>query len=125
MSRWVRGMTFAAAGALWLMGSAVGHAAGAMAVGACAAYGYTFDFADPNRAQSTALSKCKGAECRLVLTLRRSCAAFAIDGHNSCGPHGYASARVLARAQNVALEHCYKYGGKDCVIRAWACDAKG
>ena len=26
---------------------------------------------------------------------------------------------------NAATRECYKYGGKECVIRAWACDAKG
>ena len=31
----------------------------------------------------------------------------------------------LGEAQNSALRHCYEYGGKDCVIRAWVCDAKG
>ena len=31
----------------------------------------------------------------------------------------------LGAAQNTALQFCYKYGGKDCVIRAWICDAKG
>jgi len=57
--------------------------------------------------------------------LKRSCAAFAIDGHKPCGPHGYASARRLDEAENVALKSCYQYGGKDCVIRAFACDTKG
>ena len=31
----------------------------------------------------------------------------------------------LGEAQNSALRQCYQSGGKDCVIRAWACDAKG
>ena len=26
---------------------------------------------------------------------------------------------------NEATRECYKFGGKECVIRAWACDAKG
>ena len=66
-----------------------------------------------------------GAQCKVVMMLKRSCAALAIDGHKPCGPHGYASARRLGQAQNVALQSCYKYGGKDCVIRAWVCDSKG
>ena len=32
---------------------------------------------------------------------------------------------VKNEAENVALKSCYKYGGKDCVIRAFACDVKG
>jgi hypothetical protein len=59
------------------------------------------------------------------MMLKRSCAAFAIDGHQPCGPHGFASARRLGEAENVALKSCYQYGGKDCVIRAFACDVKG
>ena len=39
-------------------------------------------------------------------------------------PNGYANAPKLGAAQNTALKHCYKYGGKDCVIRAWICDGK-
>lgn len=111
--------------AVSVTGSSTGRAAGAMAVGACAAYGYAFDFSDPAQAETAALAKCSGPQCRVVLALKRSCAAFAIDGRKPCGPHGYASARRLGQAQNVALQQCYKFGGKDCVIRAWACDVKG
>ncbi len=101
------------------------QAAGAMAVGACAAYGYAFDFASLAKAQASALAKCSGRQCKLVLTFRKSCAAFAIDGGKPCGAHGYATARGLGPAQNAALRQCYGFGGKNCVIRAWACDAKG
>jgi len=105
--------------------AAPGRAAGAMAVGACAAYGYAFDFRNAEAARAAAASKCVGAGCKVVLMLKHSCGAFAIDGHRPCGPHGYASARRLGEAENVALQSCYKYGGKDCVIRAFACDVKG
>ena len=105
--------------------AAPGRAAGAMAVGACAAYGYAFDFRHVEAARAAAVSKCVGAGCKVVLMLKHSCGAFAIDGHRPCGPHGYASARRLGEAENVALQSCYRYGGKDCVIRAFACDVKG
>ena len=55
----------------------------------------------------------------------KGCVAFAVDGRKPCGPNGYANATRLGAAQNTALKHCYKYGGKDCVIRAFVCDAKG
>jgi len=102
-----------------------GHAAGAMAVGQCAAYGYAADYASADAARAAAENKCTGRDCKVVMTLKRSCAAFAIDGRRPCGPHGYASARRLGEAENVALKSCYQYGGKDCVIRAFACDVKG
>ena len=28
-------------------------------------------------------------------------------------------------AENTSLRRCYQYGGRDCVVRAWACDEKG
>ena len=102
-----------------------GQAAGAMAIGTCAAYGYAFDYRNPDAARVAAEGKCVGRDCKVVVTLKRSCAAFAIDGHRPCGPHGYASARRLGEAENVALKSCYNYGGRDCVIRAFACDVKG
>jgi hypothetical protein len=107
------------------MSAPAGQAAGAMAIGTCAAYGYAFDYRNADAARVAAQGKCRGADCKVVVTLRRSCAAFAIDGHRPCGPHGYASARRLGQAENVALKSCYRYGGRDCVIRAFACDVKG
>jgi hypothetical protein len=101
------------------------HAAGAMAVGSCAAYGFAYDYGNMEAARSAALAKCKGKNCSVVATIKRGCVAYAIDGRNACGPHGYATAKRLGQAENTALRYCYRYGGKDCVIRAWACDAKG
>jgi hypothetical protein len=57
--------------------------------------------------------------------MRRGCTAYAIDSRKPCGAHGYASAPTLGRAQNIALRQCYKFGGRDCMVRAWACDGKG
>ena len=36
-----------------------------------------------------------------------------------------ARAPTLGRAQNAALRFCYKFGGRDCMVRAWACDGSG
>jgi hypothetical protein len=111
--------------ALSLLAGGVGiaHGAGALAIGACGAYGFAYDYPQLGAAQTAALKKCTGA-CKTV-AVKRGCAAFAIDGHNRCGPNGYAVASRLGQAQNTALSYCYRYGGKDCVIRAWVCDAKG
>jgi hypothetical protein len=100
-----------------------GEAAGAFAVGNCGAYGFSYDFPKSTVASEAALGKCSG-DCKVV-PVHRACAAFAIDGANACGAHGYATAAKLGAAQNTALRQCYKYGGRDCVIRAWICDAKG
>jgi len=101
------------------------NAAGALATGKCGAFGYAFDDVSPEAAGLRARAQCKGRECKIVTTFRKTCAAFAIDAKNACGPHGWAQAATLARAQNVASEQCHRYGGRSCVIRAWVCDQKG
>jgi len=103
---------------------AIAQAAGALAIGACGAYGFAFDFAADPVARSAALRKCEG-DCKLVAALSRNCAAFAIDMRNACGSHGHATGSRLGLAQNQALRQCYLNGGKDCVVRAFVCDAKG
>jgi hypothetical protein len=126
MTRLLRAAAIVVVGiGVWAASIGPGQSAGAMAVGACAAYGYAFDFRDADTARTAAAGRCNGASCKVVLMLRRSCGALAIDGHRPCGPHGYASARRLGEAENVALKSCYKFGGRDCVIRAFACDVKG
>jgi hypothetical protein len=113
------------AGALLVLGITGTQAAGALAVGKCGAYGFAIDFGGPDQAQTAALGKCSGKECAVVAAMKRNCAALAIDGRNACGPFGYAAAARLGEAQNTALRQCYRYGGKECVIRAFVCDAKG
>jgi hypothetical protein len=112
-----------AAASLWIGGIGLAPAAGALAIGTCGAYGFAYDYPKEAAANRAALGKCAGG-CKVV-PVKRACGAIAIDGKNVCGPHGYAVAGRLGEAQNTALRQCYQYGGKDCVIRAWACDAKG
>jgi hypothetical protein len=109
---------------LLLSASGVAQAAGALAVGHCGAYGFAYDFSRADRARVSALRKCKGRDCKIVVAMKRNCAALAIDGRNACGAFGYASARRLGQAQNKALRQCYRFGGKDCVIRAFVCDGR-
>ena len=101
------------------------HAAGALATGRCGAFGYSIDDVSPEAASLRARAQCKGRDCKVVTSFRRTCAAFAVDLNNACGPHAWARADNLARAQNIASEQCHRHGGRACVIRAWACDAKG
>lgn len=98
-------------------------AAGALAIGKCGAYGQAFDYPAEQGARSAALKQCKG-NCTAV-TMKRACAAFSLDMTKPCGAHGYAVAPRISRALNEATKKCYAFGGKECVIRAWACDARG
>jgi hypothetical protein len=99
------------------------RAAGAFAVGKCGAYGQAYDYPAEAVARAAALKQCKG-NCK-ALTMKRACAALAIDMANPCGAHGYAVKPRISSSLNAATKKCYEFGGKECVIRAWACDAKG
>ncbi|WP_291861126.1 DUF4189 domain-containing protein [Bradyrhizobium sp.] len=98
-------------------------AVGAFAVGKCGAYGQAYDYPAEAAARAAALKQCKG-ECTAV-TMKRACAAFAVDMANPCGAHAYAVKPRISSSLNAATKKCYEFGGKECVIRAWACDAKG
>ena len=113
-------LTLALAGSRFVTES---WAAGAFAIGKCGAYGQAYDYAGEADARIAARKQCKG-ECTTV-TMKRSCAAFAVDMANPCGAHGYAVKPRISTSLNEATRKCYEFGGKQCVIRAWACDAKG
>jgi hypothetical protein len=100
-------------------------AAGALAVGACGAYGYGFDYSKVEAARAAALSKCSGGNCKVVGVVRRGCAAMAVDAKNPCGSFGWAINSHLGKAENASMQRCVEFGGRDCVVRAWACDEKG
>ena len=99
------------------------QAAGAFAIGKCGAYGQAFDYPAEAGALAAARKQCKG-RCTTV-TMKRACAALAVDMTNPCGAHGYAVKPQISTSLNAATKKCYDFGGKECVIRAWACDAKG
>jgi len=100
-------------------------AAGAFAVGACGAYGYGFDYHKVADARAAAMKKCVATQCKVVGEIRRGCAAMAVDAKNPCGPFGWAINSHLGKAENASMHRCFQFGGKDCVVRAWACDEKG
>ena len=92
-------------------------------MGKCGAYGEAYDYPAENAALAAALKQCNG-QCKTV-TMKRACAAFSVDMANPCGAHGFAVKPHISSSLNEATRECYKYGGRQCVIRAWACDAKG
>jgi len=98
-------------------------AAGAVAIGKCGAFGQAYDYPAEGAARAAALKQCNG-DCKAI-TMKRACAALSVDMANPCGAHGYAVKPHISSSLNEATRECYKYGGKQCVIRAWACDAKG
>jgi hypothetical protein len=101
------------------------EAAGAFAVGVCGAFGYGFDFRNVTEARAAAIKKCTGGTCKVVGDMRKGCAAIAIDAKNPCGSFGWAIESHLGRAENTSVRRCSEFGGRECVVRAWACDEKG
>jgi hypothetical protein len=100
-------------------------AAGAFAVGACGAYGYGYDFRNATDARTAALKKCAGKTCKIVGLMRRGCAAVAVDAKHPCGAFGWSINSHLGKAENASMRRCHQFGGRNCMVRAWACDEKG
>jgi hypothetical protein len=71
------------------------------------------------------MKKCTGGTCKLVGDMRKGCAAIAVDAKNPCGSFGWAIESHLGRAENTSMRRCSEFGGRECVVRAWACDEKG
>ena len=113
-----------ATGCILIAAIGAAHAAGAFAVGACGAYGYAYDYKRLTDARTAAAQKCSGT-CKVVGAIRRGCAALAVDAKHPCGSYGWALNSHLGKAENASLRRCYEFGGRDCVVRAFACDEKG
>ena len=120
-----QGMRALAAAALLATMTGAAAAAGAFAVGACGAYGYGYDFRNTSDARTAALKKCSGGTCKIVGVMRRGCAAVAVDAKNPCGSFGWAINSHLGKAENASMRRCHQFGGRNCMVRAWACDEKG
>ena len=121
--RFARRAIFAVALIFAAAGLAPAQAAGAFAIGKCGAYGQAIDYPAEPAALAAARKQCKG-RCS-TMTMKKACAAFAVDMTNPCGAHGYAVKPQISTSLNAATKKCYDFGGKECVIRAWACDARG
>lgn len=121
----MRVASFACFAALAIFCSFEANAAGALATGPCGAFGYAYDDVSPEAAALRARAQCKGRDCKVVTSFAMTCAAFAVDGKNACGPNGWAQAAKLAQARSIASDQCQRYGGRNCVIRAWVCDQRG
>jgi hypothetical protein len=87
------------AGALVVAVMGLVHAAGALAIGPCGAYGTAYDYPGAEAARKEAIRKCTGKGCKVVASMKLNCAAFAVDLRNACGSYGFASAdKGAARA---------------------------
>lgn len=102
------------------------EAAGAIAIGKCDRVGLSYNFPSQRAAEQRALSECRSRgdrSCEVVVTIHQSCGAFAVSGAGGCSARGWAYAGTRARAETIALGQCRKYGGRNCRVKAWVCDA--
>ena len=99
----VFGMAIACA-SVALVGAA--EAAGAMAVGACGAYGYGFDYGKVADARAAAMSKCTGSGCKVVGEVHKGCAAVAVVGktHATGIRYRYSTNVPYIRLMNVPVD---------------------
>jgi hypothetical protein len=86
------------------------------------AYGYAYDFSDPQSAENEAMSTCtvNGNDCRVVVDFWNTCAAIAADGNIV----GYGLDDNESVAQDQALAACEKDGGSQCEVKAWSCNSQ-
>ena len=111
---------------LMLVAVNTARAAGALAIGACGAFGEAYDFrtvdeARTERAGEMPRRHLPGGDRRQA-RLRRLRGRF----HQSLRrPWLGQGTAARPRARTKRLRSCYKDGGKECVIRTFFCDAKG
>lgn len=108
-----------------LAANTAAHAAGALVIGNCGAYGYSHNYDDLADARKRAMDEClkhKGKNCKQVVTLNGNCAAFALDSRRTCGAWGWATRANRDDAEEVALRECASAGGRSCRIRVQFCD---
>jgi hypothetical protein len=85
-------------------------------------YGASYNYNTKQQAIDRALAECGGG-CEVVVTFNGGCAAFASEA-GKMFPYGSGwSTESRYEAERIALDYCRKYGGKDCRIKAWSCEA--
>ena len=83
---------------LMLVAVNTARAAGALAIGACGAFGEAYDFRTVDEARTERAGEMPSDTCRVVTVAKRGCAAFAVDFTNACGAHGWGKGPRARRA---------------------------
>ncbi|MGI0135206.1 MAG: DUF4189 domain-containing protein [Candidatus Micrarchaeaceae archaeon] len=110
-------------GGLISAGISAVHAAGALAVGKCGAFGSSWNYKSQVLAQGAALTRCPDTSCQVYLTVVTSCVALAYDTNNCAW--GANTGLTLQQAVAAAIAACQQHGGTNCVIRTSFCDTSG
>lgn len=83
-------------------------------------WGWAIDYATVQEAKQRALSEC-GGNCRVVMTFRDQCGAYAADEKRGSTIYGWGKDGTSTAARNRALNECRNRGGKSCIVRVWGC----
>ena len=95
---------------------------GSLAVSNKGKYGYSYNYPTSEEADARALKEC-GSDCYIVKNFNGGCGAYAAD-QKPKGAWGWGTAPTKERAQELALSYCKQYGGKNCVVKIWSCNAR-
>jgi hypothetical protein len=94
---------------------------GALAVGG-GQFGFSRNHETMKHAVKLALDNCGNSKCRIEMTFRNSCVAYASASNGIAGWARRDSERAARRA---AMKNCDDAGGRDCAVRAnegYECD---
>jgi len=118
------GAAAAAASALLLFATSVAQADGALALGACSAWGWSSSETSRGAGQK-AIADCArhdAQDCKVVATTHEGCMAVATDQSVSCGRYYWASEATRPEAEAGSLGQCRSGEGKNCTLVASKCD---
>jgi hypothetical protein len=123
MQRAIRVVRTFSLGLTFALGASQVSAAGALAIDSNQGeqYGFAYQYADFDQAQTRALNEC-GAGCQVVLQFADECAAYAADQANGSSIYGWATAPSAVDAQSGAISQCAARGGNSCIVRTWGCE---
>ena len=85
------------------------------------AWGWAAGHATIGEARQRALDEC-GSGCHVVVTFEEGCGAYAADQTLGSTVSGWAfELDTDVQAREAALDYCAGRGGRECIVRAWAC----
>lgn len=108
---------------LMACGASTSFAAGALAIdhNQGSQHGFSYGYAQMEDAEQRALEEC-GSNCQVVVRFNRGCAAYATDQSAGSTLYGWAIKDSEASAQQRAIFECTSRGGRQCIVRVWACE---
>ncbi|MDJ1159430.1 DUF4189 domain-containing protein [Chelatococcus sp. SYSU_G07232] len=84
-------------------------------------FGFSRNQPTEQKAREVALGGC-GAGCTVIVTFRKSCAAYAADQTTGSPAEALVKGPAAAAVRDQALSDCRKRGGRQCSLRVWGCD---